>query len=71
MHGLLSHPGSPEALSLLTSAADISRDDNGHTASWLIATALCGTGDDGGTHAQGKGTTAESLFIENVGKNIL
>lgn len=53
--GLLSHPGSPEAPSLLTSAADISRDDNGRAASWLIATALCGTGDDSGTRARRPG----------------
>lgn len=45
VHGTLFQCGSPEAVSLLTSAADISRDDNRHTASWVIATALCGTGD--------------------------
>lgn len=44
--------GSPEAVSLLTSAADISRDDNRHTALWLIATAFCGTGDDSETCAR-------------------
>lgn len=36
-HCPLSELGSPEALSLLTSAADISRHDSGHISPWLIA----------------------------------
>lgn len=56
-HSPLSQLGSPEALSLLTSAADISRHDSGHIASWLIATMYLHQGQQLNMRLQHRGRT--------------